>query len=117
MFRRTFLKLATSVLGCAPFGKFAFAARESETDGAISFFVAGLRYHEVPADLAVGDTVRLVAAAHRGELCYEVRVDDRKIGYAPHKIGPVLNRLSVLKGRLSSIDRKAVPWKRYRIAI
>jgi hypothetical protein len=118
MFRRTFLKLTSSFLGSTAVGKSVFADRQAKHRASISFFVAGARYHAVRAGLSEGDPVRLIAGSYRGERCYEVRVGDLRIGYAPRKLVAALDRSSsVLEGQLSSIDPKAVPWKRYQVTI
>jgi hypothetical protein len=117
MFRRTFLKLTTGLLGASTASRIGSAASSANDLNEISFYVAGVRFHQSIPGITRGEAVRIIAKNYGGERCYEIFVGGQKIGFAPRKAIPVLNKLTALGGRISSFNPNAVPWKRYRITM
>ena len=68
-------------------------------------------------DLERGQTVILRRETFRGEPCWAVVANGSTMGYAPKRLVPTLRELGSITGRLSRVDRHALPWKRYEVTI
>lgn len=86
--------------------------------GRRAFFVAGVRFHTISKMLATGAPVRLVRVVWRGEPCLEVRtIDGARIGFVPRSMLSAVGAMDIQDSRLSTVDRDAVPWKRYEVTV
>jgi hypothetical protein len=117
MGRRGFLELVAGVTG--GFLKISrVAAFGSQREGRpFTFFVSGVRFQKPVSGLKVGDQVEIRPEYFQGKRCYSVvAAGERKLGYVPRKLIPMLEQTQRLHARLSVVDRFGVPWKRYEVS-
>ena len=100
--------------------KLAVAASRLSTPSThqLTFFVAGARYYQVSRIPSTHEHVRLEPALFRGSLCYRVISQyGEQLGHVPKDLLPAFTKPQVREGCLTSVDRYAVPWKRYQVAL
>jgi hypothetical protein len=90
----------------------------SGTVGAISFFVAGVRFQEAIAGLSIGTPVTVMPSRLDEALNYSVLTSTGGlIGYVPKNAVPLVRRLEGRAAYLSIANYDAVPWKRFLVTI
>jgi len=104
-------------LGALTVSKNVSAACRTDREDELLFFVAGVRFHRPPRNVMTGHPVTIRAGFFQSKRCYEVFVGSRKIGFVPQKLVPTLGDTAIVHGRLCAVDRNAVPWKRYKVAM
>ncbi len=85
----------------------------------LTFYVAGVRYHEPPAeDVKPGDRVLIRLERQASEPSYAVYTEGlAKLGYVPRQLLDAFHPAGEVTGVLKLAKKHAVPWKRYKVDV
>ena len=68
--------------------------------------------------LEVGISVEVKEEVFNAAPCYSVNsLGAGKLGYVPHKLIPIIEKLHISDARLCAVDLGGVPWKRYEVKV
>jgi hypothetical protein len=118
MRRRELVQLiAASITGSSRIsGAASFDCRSRQRS--LTFLVSGSRFLRPVPGLKVGDPVEVKEEVFNAAPCYSVNaLGTGKLGYVPHKLIPIIEKLHISDARLCAVDLDGVPWKRYEVKV
>lgn len=115
--RRAFLQLMIVAAGLVGLRNWSLG-KKIKLNQAFTFYVAGVRFSSLSERLNVGSYVRIVPEMWKQEQCYAIHSDaGQRIGYVPRKVISTVEALVSPKWIITEVNRNALPWKRYKIAL
>lgn len=114
--RRGFLRLVCISLAAVIWKPSAAESSRWAQSTDLRFYVAGVRFHKPVPNLESGDRVTIKPELFRGALCYAILAENgRRIGYVPKTLISAFQGRHIVSTHVSSVQRHAVPWKRFEI--